>query len=104
MPSLRRSEFLNVLALSVRGRVVTYQEALTAWKPGIAIFGHQELEPDGEDILAVAIRLGISAYDAHFVVLAEQLGCSLVTGDRKLANACEGRCILIEDFSRGTAQ
>jgi len=39
---------------------------------------------DGQRVLELAIQSGCSSYDAEFVVLAEQLGCRLLTFDRKL--------------------
>ncbi len=39
---------------------------------------------DGQRVLELAIQSGCSSYDAEFVVFAEQLGCRLLTFDRKL--------------------
>jgi predicted nucleic acid-binding protein len=38
-----------------------------------------------------ALRDNLNPYDACYVALAEALGCSLVTADRRLANAPGGR-------------
>ena len=38
------------------------------------------------------LRDNLSAYEASYVALAELLGCSLVTADRRLARAEEVRC------------
>jgi len=56
------------------------------------------VEPD-DALLAsaasLAVRHRITVYDAIFAALARQLGCELVTGDRKLAasGACKLRTL-----------
>jgi predicted nucleic acid-binding protein len=46
------------------------------------------------DLMARAfeLRSNVTPYDATYVALAEGLGCTLVTGDRRLANAPGLRC------------
>ena len=46
--------------------------------------GHQPLLPR-----ILALHQYVSAYDAAYVALAERLGAPLLTGDRRLARACE---------------
>jgi predicted nucleic acid-binding protein len=41
---------------------------------------------------AFELRSNVTPYDAAYVALAEGLGCTLVTGDRRLANAPGLRC------------
>ena len=41
---------------------------------------------------AFELRDNVTPYDAAYVALAEGLGCTLVTGDRRLANAPGLRC------------
>jgi predicted nucleic acid-binding protein len=43
---------------------------------------------------AYELRANVSAYDATYVALAEQLGCALVTVDRRLATAPGPRCVI----------
>lgn len=43
---------------------------------------------------AYELRANVSAYDATYVALAEQLGCALVTADRRLASAPGSRCAI----------
>jgi predicted nucleic acid-binding protein len=43
---------------------------------------------------AYELRANVSAYDATYVALAEQLGCALVTVDRRLAAAPGPRCAI----------
>ncbi len=99
LPSLWRSEYLSVLATSVKAGVLTHEQALAAWHVGVRLFGRREREPDGTAILAAALTYGISAYDAHFLVVAEDLDVRLVTGDRSLRKACRARAVMISDFA-----
>lgn len=43
---------------------------------------------------AYDLRANVSAYDATYVALAEQLDCALVTADRRLASAPGPRCAI----------
>jgi predicted nucleic acid-binding protein len=101
LPPLWRSEFLNVLTLTVRASVLTEAQALRTWRVATALFSRSEREPTGEAVLEAAVRLGLSAYDAQFVVLAEAQGVPLVTGDRKILRACPGLAVSLESFGEG---
>ena len=101
LPPLWRSELLNVLALSVRASVLEAEQARAAWRHAAHLFRSSELEPEGSAVLAAAIRLGISAYDAHFVVVAEGLGARLVTGDRELLDRCPHQTVSMSRFAEG---
>ena len=101
LPSLWRSEYLSVLTTSVRAGVINREQALAAWHAGIRLFGRAEQEPDGEAVLGAALAYGISAYDAHFVVVAADLRVPLVTGDQALQKACSSIAVLTTDFVRG---
>jgi predicted nucleic acid-binding protein len=100
LPPLWRSEFLNVLVLSVKNSVLKEEQATVAWHRASRLFGKSEQEPQGEEVLRASLKYGVSAYDAHFVVLAEKLGLKLVTGDRKLCRACPTIAVSIETFSK----
>jgi predicted nucleic acid-binding protein len=43
---------------------------------------------------AYELRANVTAYDATYVVLAEILGCELLTGDQRLANAPGTQCAI----------
>lgn len=43
---------------------------------------------------AYELRANVTPYDAAYVALAEALGCELLTGDRRLANAPGPRCAM----------
>jgi predicted nucleic acid-binding protein len=43
---------------------------------------------------AYELRANVTAYDSAYVALAEALGCELLTGDGRLANASGPRCAI----------
>jgi predicted nucleic acid-binding protein len=88
LPTLWRSEFLNVLATMVRVGRLEARDALRAWRRARDLFRSSEAEPEGEQVLATALEYGVSAYDAQFVVVARMLDVPLVTCDRALVAAC----------------
>lgn len=98
LPPLWRSEYLNVLATLVRATDLGSGDALASWFNAIQLFRGREHEPRGQAVLATALRFDLSAYDAQFVVVAEDLDVPLITGDRKILAACPGRTCAIEDF------
>ena len=99
LPTLWRSEFLNVLATSVRARVLTLSEARETWRLALAIFGRSETEPSGEDVLNAAVERNLSAYDAQFAVAAANLDVPLVTSDAGLLRKCSDLAIAMERFA-----
>lgn len=44
---------------------------------------------------AYELRANVSAYNATYVALAEELDCTLVTADRRLASAPGPRCPIV---------
>lgn len=101
LASLWRSEYLSVLATAVRARVLEHHQARSAWRAGVRLFGRSEREPDGEAVLDAALEFGVSAYDAQFVVVAKELNVPLVTGDRKLREACRPLAVSLAEFAAG---
>ena len=99
LPPLWRSEFLSVLAVSVRTSLLSADQARAGWRRAANLFRSSELEPDGSAVLDTAIRLAISAYDAHFVVVAEEIGAKLVTNDQQLLERCPERAVSMSDFA-----
>jgi predicted nucleic acid-binding protein len=83
-PRLWRSEFRNVLALYIRQKILTLNEALTIIAASEEVIGKLEFEPTSTHILSLARTSGCSAYDCEYVALARDLGTLLITFDRKL--------------------
>lgn len=98
VPRLWRSEFLNVMASSVRAGMLTEHRAQSVWESALTLVGDAEQEPDPSEVLHLAVRRKVSAYDAQYVVVARMLGTVVVTGDRDLVRRCPEHAVLIDDF------
>lgn len=98
-PPLWRAEFLNVLVISQRTGVLTDIQAVSAWRAASAVMTGSESEPGGTDVLESAVRLGLTAYDAQFVVVAQRLGVPLVTADRGILAAAPEMAVSLRAFA-----
>jgi len=85
-PELLFAETANALALYVRAGHLTSAEAARGltfvFSSGITFAPLRELALPA---LEYSLRHRMSAYDAFYLALAEQLGAVLVTADRRLA-------------------
>lgn len=80
-------ELTNVFVRYVRTRMMSVEEARLALARAESVIGanfHRVLHSDAFDS---ALRHGVSAYDARFLVAAEAFETKLVTEDVKLRNA-----------------
>jgi predicted nucleic acid-binding protein len=80
-------EFTNVLASSVALKRMTLALAQDSLAKTIALFEGKLARVAHPLVLATAARYRVSAYDAHFLALADQLGSQLVTEDVRLRAA-----------------
>jgi predicted nucleic acid-binding protein len=79
-------EFSNVLATYVRSKELTYERArkLLEQAPALVPMLTNVMHAQA---LETATQFGVSAYDARFIALAEQMRVKLVTEDIKLQAA-----------------
>lgn len=98
LPTIWRSEFLNVLTTAARADVLTLKQAHETWEIALSMFGQSEVDPSGDDILDRAAECNVSAYDAQFAVAASDLGVPLVTANRHLLDACRDCAVSPERF------
>lgn len=86
-PTLWRSEFRNVVSLYVRRGLLTLGEAMALQDEAVDLLRGNEYDVVSADVLSLARDSGCSAYDCEFVALARSMRATLVTADRRLAQA-----------------
>ena len=95
-PELVYSEIGNAFVRHVRSKRISFESARASL--GIATQFPFEMRPNRalcEAAASVAVGTGLTAYDAHYLALAEAEDALLVTADRALAAAAT-RGILLE--------
>ena len=83
-PLLWRSEFRNVLAGCLRRGDLSFETALQIADGAEGQMRGREFTVPSAQVLARVDESECSAYDCEFVVLADELGVSLITSDDKL--------------------
>ena len=90
-------ELSNVLTRYVRVRKLTMARALAALSEAEAVIGKGIYKVAHGDALEIAVKDGVSAYDARFLRAAKLLGMPLITEDVKLRKAAPNlTCSLAE--------
>ena len=87
VPSLWRHEYLNVLATYARKGAATLEDARILWRRAAEFLRPREHVADAEAALVLALENPVSAYDAQYVALAQQLQTVFVSEDRRLQKA-----------------
>jgi predicted nucleic acid-binding protein len=80
-------EFTNVLASSIAAKRMTLRLAGNFLTTAAFLFDGKLGRMPHASVLATAARYRVSAYDARFLALADQLESRLVTEDRRLRMA-----------------
>ena len=99
VPLLWRSELLNVLSLYVRTQGLALDRAVQMLDEAEELLGGREVDVDGAYVLSLAAASGCSSYDCEFVAAAQDVGCPLVTADRKVLRAFPSVATSIADFA-----
>lgn len=97
-PPLWQSEYRNVLTGYVKHNVINLEEALHLLEDGLNTMQDRELVPSNSRVLTLASQSTSSSYDCEFVALAMDIGCQLVTADKRIARNFPDVAILLEDF------
>lgn len=89
-PLLWRSEFNSILLKHIRRGDFDAAIAVELLESAQILVGGREHHVVAVDALRLAVESKNSAYDCEYVVLARELGATLVTADGKLADAFPG--------------
>ena len=98
-PPLWQSEFLNVLWLSIRTKVISHARADEAYSRAEVLVRTAE-RPVAQRALALAVSSGCSTYDCEFVALAKDRRVPLVTNDQKVLAAFPDVAVSIQEFGK----
>jgi predicted nucleic acid-binding protein len=100
-PRLLSYEVASVFAQLVKQGGVSMEAAITALENAGSLVRLRDQDPPGARVLEIATRLGLSTYDATYLAVAETLGTSLVTEDRRLLRAAPGITRSLESIAAG---
>lgn len=99
-PLLLRSEFRNVLAVQLRRKNISLEEAFSAMMETEMILGGNEFEVKSEVVFELCAKNDCSAYDCEYAALARSLRISLITRDKALLAAFPDTAVRPEGFLR----
>jgi predicted nucleic acid-binding protein len=86
-PALLHFEMANVCWVKMRRTPEQHDALLAAFHmPGLVV---ETLDVDHHAVVDLALRTGLTTYDASYLWLARDLAIELVTLDRRLAEAAE---------------
>ena len=83
-PILWKSEFRNVLALYIRKKILSQQNALIIQQEAEDLFFENEYQVSSVQVLRLVASSECSAYDCEFVALAQNYDIPLITQDKKI--------------------
>ena len=98
-PILWRSEFRNVLALYLRKRHLSVDQAQAVMREALSLMQGQEYDIVSSRVLELVASSDCSAYDCEFVALAEDLGIPLVTADKRILREFSDIAVSLEGFT-----
>ena len=97
-PDLVYGEVANALLRYVRAGALASADADEAMRLILEVpLRAVSLRRLAADALTLAVDMGLSAYDATYVLLAEATDSTLVTADRRLATAVKGVALIPND-------
>lgn len=98
VPLICRSEIRNILTLYMRHEGMSLSQARTTMEKVENLWRSLEFAVPSDDVLELTFHHNITAYDGEFVILAKQLGVSLVTFDKAVLKAFPNIAISVENF------
>ncbi len=99
-PFLWQSEFRNILALYLRQKEITFDQARAVMTKAERMLRRQTHLVNSDDVLNLVMSSACSAYDCEFVALAKRFNIPLVTADKKVLREFPETAVSLEQFSR----
>jgi predicted nucleic acid-binding protein len=99
---LWRYEFINVLWKVQRAGHCDAAAAAKNFQAAVERMVPRQRSPSDLEALDIALRHKLSAYDAYFVALAQELKLPLLTQDKELLEKFPGTAVSLEVFGAGS--
>jgi predicted nucleic acid-binding protein len=100
-PLLWRSEMRNVLVNYMHKGILTWEDSLEIMDEATELMRGGEYEIVSADVLRLASRSKLSAYDCEFVALAQDLNVPLVTVDVQVVREFPDTAISLQQYATG---
>jgi predicted nucleic acid-binding protein len=101
-PLLWRSEFRNVLALYIRKKTITLEDANRIMEEAMTLMQGNEYEIASLQVLSLVAMSTCSAYDCEFVALAQDLNVPMITVDKQILAQFPDCAIALDEYARQT--
>ena len=98
-PLLWRSEFCNVLALYIRKKLLSLEEALLVMEEATNLILGREYTVAPSQVLSLTSMSNCSAYDCEFISLAKELDIPLITNDKQILEQFPDIAVSLEKFA-----
>lgn len=97
VPEIFYFEMSNICSMKSRRKLAEPALVMTYFSKILDIGLERHLHETIADVaLEYSLQMEVSVYDASYLALAEIYGAPLVTADKKLVRACQGKFELIE--------
>lgn len=97
-PLLWRSEFRNVLALYIRNKKLSFEDAVKIMNSASSLMGGREYEVPSLPVLKLVTESNCSAYNCEFVALAQELCAPLITVDQQILEQFPDTAVSLDEF------
>ena len=98
VPVLWHSEFMNVLALYLQKKLLTFDKALEILAAAEYQMQDNEFMPSSISIMQLVNTSNCSAYDGEFVALAQEMNLNLLTADKRILKEFPKTAISLTNF------
>lgn len=97
-PHLWRSELRNVIALYLRKKIVSFEQAIQIQAEAELLMAENEFMVKSSEIIFLVNNSNCSAYDCEFVALALNFKSTLVTADKKILSEFPSTAKSLQQF------
>jgi predicted nucleic acid-binding protein len=100
VPLICRSEMRNILTLYMRHEGMSLGQATSTMEKAEALWRDREYTVPSDAVLKLTSLSLVTAYDGEYVVLAKQLGVTLITFDKPVRKAFPDITVEPETFAK----